>query len=89
METLGSTDHASGAADPRRPRLSVIVPVRDGASFLAESLPALRASDLPGEAWELVLDTGADPSTKRRGRGGSYGARRTVTARSFVILRHD
>jgi cellulose synthase/poly-beta-1,6-N-acetylglucosamine synthase-like glycosyltransferase len=55
METLGSTDHASGAADPRRPRLSVIVPVRDGAPFLAESLPALRASDLPGEAWELVV----------------------------------
>ena len=55
METLGSTDHASGAADPRRPRLSVIVPVRDGASFLADSLPALRASDLPGEAWELVV----------------------------------
>jgi glycogen operon protein len=41
-----------------------------------------------GETWELVLDTGADASTRRKGRGGSYGARRTVNARSFVILRH-
>jgi glycogen operon protein len=42
-----------------------------------------------GETWELVLDTGADPSTRRKGRGGSYGARRNVNARSLVILRHD
>ena len=55
METLGSTDHASGTAASGRPRLSVIVPVHDGASFLAESLPALGASDLPRDLWELVV----------------------------------
>ena len=55
METLGNTTHASGSADPGRPRLSVIVPVRDGASFLAESLSAARASDLPRDAWELIV----------------------------------
>src|SRR5574338_113470 len=48
METLGSTDQAP-------PRLSVIVPVRDGAGFLAQSLPALRASDLARDAWELIV----------------------------------
>jgi isoamylase len=42
-----------------------------------------------GQTWELVLDTGSDPSTRRKGRGGSYGARRTVNARSLVILRHE
>ena len=67
METLGSTDHASGAADPRRPRLSVIVPVRDGACFLAESLPALRASDrLLVCATNSVRDL--DPALLRPGR---------------------
>lgn len=48
METLGSTDQAP-------PRLSVIVPVRDGAGFLAQSLPALWASDFAREAWELIV----------------------------------
>jgi len=45
MEMLGSNSNPS--LDTRTPRLSVIVPVRDGADFFAESLPALRASDLP------------------------------------------
>lgn len=48
METLGNIDHSPL-------RLSVIVPVRDGAEFLARSLPALRASDLAGDAWELIV----------------------------------
>jgi glycosyltransferase involved in cell wall biosynthesis len=34
---------------------SVIVPVRDGAKPLAESLPALRASGLPADRWELIV----------------------------------
>jgi len=38
-----------------RPALSVIVPVRDGADFLPHSLNALRASDLPGDRWELIV----------------------------------
>jgi len=42
-----------------------------------------------GEVWEVVLDTGADPvSSRRKGRGGSSGARRKVNARSIVVLRH-
>ena len=51
-------------AEPRSPALSVIVPVRDGAGFLARSLPALLASDLPRESWELIVvdDGSADES---------------------------
>jgi cellulose synthase/poly-beta-1,6-N-acetylglucosamine synthase-like glycosyltransferase len=36
-------------------RLSVIVPAYNGAHVLAEALPALRASDLPHESWELIV----------------------------------
>ena len=59
MDTLGSTGHAP-------PRLSVIVPVRDGARFLAQSLPALRASDLARDAWELIVvdDASRDDSAE-------------------------
>ena len=35
--------------------LSVVVPVRDGAAFLHQSLAALRASDLAPQAWELIV----------------------------------
>jgi hypothetical protein len=35
--------------------LSVIVPVHNGEPMLRESLPALRASDLPQERWELIV----------------------------------
>jgi glycogen operon protein len=42
-----------------------------------------------GDAWELLLDTGADPAPNRKGRGGRSGSRRNVNARSFVVLRHD
>ena len=68
MDILGSKSKSS--LDPRTPRLSVIVPVRDGAAFLAESLPALRASDLPPEAWELVVvdDASTDGSAEVAGR---------------------
>lgn len=37
------------------PRLSVIVPAFNGARVLSESLPALEASDLPREMWELIV----------------------------------
>ena len=63
MEALGNTGQAP-------PRLSVIVPVRDGAGFLAQSLPALRASDLPRDAWELIVvdDASRDGSADVAGR---------------------
>jgi isoamylase len=41
-----------------------------------------------GEKWEVVLDTGAVPSSARRARGGKTGFRRKVTARSIVVLKH-
>ena len=70
METLGSAGHAP-------PRLSVIVPVRDGAGFLAQSLPALRASDLAGDAWELIVvdDASRDGSAEVAGRFADLVAR--------------
>lgn len=48
----------SNAQSPTRalaPQLSVIVPVRNGARFLEESLAALRASDFPPDRWELLV----------------------------------
>jgi GT2 family glycosyltransferase len=68
MEILGS--NSTSSLDPRIPRLSVIVPVRDGAAFLAESLPALRASDLAAGTWELVVvdDASTDRSADVAGR---------------------
>jgi hypothetical protein len=46
------------------PRLSVIVPARDAATFLAESLAALGATDVPRAEWELVVvDDGSCDST--------------------------
>ena len=38
-----------------QPLLSVIVPVYNGERFLTASLSALRASDLPGNRWELIV----------------------------------
>jgi GT2 family glycosyltransferase len=48
------------------PALSVVVPVRDGAAFLPHSLSALRASDLPGDRWELIVvdDSSQDQSAE-------------------------
>ncbi len=53
MEKLGH--NAQPSPERGAPRLSVILPVRDGAGFLADSLPALRASDFPAERWELIV----------------------------------
>ncbi len=64
MDTLGN--NARTSRGPAGPRLSVIVPVRNGAGFLSDSLAALRASDLPAEAWELIVVD--DASTDGTGR---------------------
>jgi cellulose synthase/poly-beta-1,6-N-acetylglucosamine synthase-like glycosyltransferase len=47
-------------------RISVIVPVHNGAGFLVESLSALGASDLPPEDWELIVvdDSSTDRSAE-------------------------
>lgn len=41
--------------DEARPTLTVVVPARDAATHLADTLPALAESDLPRERWELVV----------------------------------
>jgi glycosyltransferase involved in cell wall biosynthesis len=48
------------------PLLSVIVPVRDGAGFLPQSLAALHASELPRARWELIVvdDASRDSSAE-------------------------
>jgi cellulose synthase/poly-beta-1,6-N-acetylglucosamine synthase-like glycosyltransferase len=68
MEKLGS--NAQPSRDRDTPRLSVIVPVRDGSGFLADSLPALRASDLRADEWELIVvdDGSTDASADVAGR---------------------
>lgn len=44
--------------------MSVVVPVRDGATFLRSSLAALRASDLARHRWELiVVDDGSQDAS--------------------------
>jgi hypothetical protein len=60
-----------------RPLLSVIVPAHDGAGTLAESLSALRASDLPRDRWELILVD--DASSDRTAEIGRRGADRVVS----------
>ncbi len=51
--------------DPRRwPSVAVLVPARDEAAVLPETLPALRAQDYPGERRIVVVD---DRSTDRTG----------------------
>jgi GT2 family glycosyltransferase len=47
----------------RRPFLSVVVPAHQGAGVLPQALQALRASDLCGECWELIVVD--DASTDR------------------------
>jgi GT2 family glycosyltransferase len=48
------------------PALSVVVPVRNGAQFLDDSLNALQASDLPKNRWELIV---VDDSSQDRSAG--------------------
>ncbi len=90
METLGSTGHTSEAPQPQGPRLSVIVPVRDGASFLAESLLALRASDLPSEAWELIVvdDASRDASADVAERFADVVVRRAESSGPATARNH-
>lgn len=48
------------------PRLSVIVPAFQGAGLLPRTLAALRRSDLPADAWELiVVDDGSRDATSQ------------------------
>ena len=42
-------------AEPAAPVLSVVMPVRDGMDHLPRSLPALAASDLGRDLWELIV----------------------------------
>jgi cellulose synthase/poly-beta-1,6-N-acetylglucosamine synthase-like glycosyltransferase len=68
MVKLGNNTQASDGG--HHPLVSVIVPVRDGAGYLAASLPALRASDFTADAWELIVvdDGSADWSAELAGR---------------------
>ncbi|HEU5040430.1 MAG TPA: glycosyltransferase family 2 protein [Gemmatimonadales bacterium] len=70
------------AARPGAPELSVIVPVRDGAHFLRHSLPALLASDLPREQWELIVvdDGSRDDSVEVAGRYADRVLRQRASA---------
>ena len=90
METLGNTGHTSEATQSQGPRLSVIVPVRDGARFLAESLPALRASDLPSQAWELIVvdDASRDGSAEVAERFADLVVRRPESSGPAAARNH-
>jgi glycosyltransferase involved in cell wall biosynthesis len=90
METVGNTGHTSEAPPPHGPRLSVIVPVRDGARFLAESLPALRASDLPSQAWELIVvdDASRDDSAEVAERFADMVVRRAESSGPAAARNH-
>jgi glycosyltransferase involved in cell wall biosynthesis len=52
------------STEPRRPLLSVVMPVRNGSRTLLQALEALTLSDLPRESWELVVvDDGSRDDT--------------------------
>ena len=68
----GSRQPGAGSRDGDL-RLSVIVPVHDGAAVLPRCLAALSASDLPRAAWELVVvdDASRDGSAELAARAGA------------------
>jgi len=59
------------------PRFSVIMPAHNGAGVLPLSLPALAASELPRERWELIVVD--DASTDTTARVASQWADRVVS----------
>lgn len=63
----------TAAESSRPPRLSVIVPVRNGAHHLPASLGALFASDLPSDQGEVIVadDASEDGSADVAGRHGA------------------
>lgn len=72
------------------PLLSVIVPARDGGDVLRESLPALRASDLPDGTWELIVvdDGSADRTAEIGGRWADRVLRLPGPARGPAFARN-
>ncbi|CAM3493654.1 MULTISPECIES: glycosyltransferase [Streptomyces] len=53
-----------GQPEPARwPSVAVVVPARDEAQVLPESLPSLLAQDYPGDAWVLLVDDGSTDGT--------------------------
>lgn len=72
------------------PVLSVIVPAHDGAAVLAESLPALKASELPAERWELIVvdDGSADATADVGGRWADRVVRLPAPARGPAFARN-
>lgn len=84
------------------PRLSVIVPVHQGAGILPKSLGALVESDLPRDTWELIVvddastDGTADVASRyadtvvtlgRKPQGPSYARNRGVeAARGDIVV---
>jgi GT2 family glycosyltransferase len=61
-----------GAPGVKTPSCSVVVPVRDGAAFLSQSLPALAAA-LPADAELIVCDDGSRDASPRV--AAAHGAR--------------
>lgn len=72
------------------PALSVIVPVRDGEHYLASSLPALRASDLPPSDWELIVvdDSSLDGSAELASQYADRVVRLTSGPRGAAFARN-
>lgn len=72
------------------PVLSVIVPAHDGAAVLAESLPALKASELPAERWELIVvdDGSADATAEVGARWADRVVRLPAPARGPAFARN-
>src|SRR5690242_20953438 len=50
---------STGGRVSAEPILSVVMPVHNGSAALGETLPALVASTLPRERWELIVDDGS------------------------------
>jgi GT2 family glycosyltransferase len=86
----------------RQPPITVVVPVHNSADYLSRSLGAIAASDLPRDAWELIVvdDGSADDSAlvaarhadtvvklSSRPRGPAYARNRGVElARGEIIV---
>ncbi len=72
------------------PRLSVVVPVHQGAALLPGALEALAASDLPRSAWELVVvdDASTDATSLVAARHADMVVRLAGAARGPAYARN-
>jgi hopene-associated glycosyltransferase HpnB len=73
----------------RWPRVAAVVPARDEAALLPETLPTLLRQDYPGELSVVLVDDQSGDGTGEAARRLGEGAARQGAARQLTVLRGD